>query len=168
MENTDKKTFPDEIAVDPECTFCDQKCSNRLLACKAGHVYCVECFRSSIQADINKGINRPVCNFNCQQQFTSDALENGPTEQQKSIITREETSTDSTEDANDSESNFKRCHGCKAPYVRGDGCNKIICTRCYATWCDVCNESKLEKGHFTTDPKEEPDKCPYWPTTDNS
>ncbi|KAI3322115.1 hypothetical protein HD806DRAFT_536582 [Xylariaceae sp. AK1471] len=51
-----------------------------------------------------------------------------------------------------SEALIRRCNNCQNPFVKQDGCNKIMCTKCRTMQCDVCRKTIKDYSHFN-DPK---------------
>ncbi|KAI8632465.1 hypothetical protein F5Y19DRAFT_462895 [Xylariaceae sp. FL1651] len=47
-----------------------------------------------------------------------------------------------------SEALIRRCNNCKNPFVKQDGCNKIMCTKCRTMQCDVCRQTIKDYTHF--------------------
>ncbi|KAK4211547.1 hypothetical protein QBC37DRAFT_375899 [Rhypophila decipiens] len=43
---------------------------------------------------------------------------------------------------------IRKCNKCKTPYVKLDGCNKIICSKCRAIQCYICQQTIKDYTHF--------------------
>lgn len=62
---------------------------------------------------------------------------------------------------------IRSCKKCKVRILKGDGCNKVVCTNCYSTICDYCGEdiSKTKYEHFDSEHRGLPigkGKCPLY------
>ncbi|KAI1095048.1 hypothetical protein F5B19DRAFT_443173 [Rostrohypoxylon terebratum] len=47
-----------------------------------------------------------------------------------------------------SEALIRKCNKCQHPYVKLDGCNKVMCTRCRTLQCYVCRKTINSYNHF--------------------
>jgi len=58
---------------------------------------------------------------------------------------------------------IRTCNKCKVRILKEDGCNKVICTSCYAVLCDYCGNdiTKAMYNHFDN----EGGRAPHGPTT---
>jgi hypothetical protein len=45
---------------------------------------------------------------------------------------------------------LKFCPCCKAPCIKNNGCNKMLCTVCNSKWCWLCKEIDIEYDHYNT------------------
>ncbi|KAI1486651.1 hypothetical protein F5X96DRAFT_681852 [Biscogniauxia mediterranea] len=43
---------------------------------------------------------------------------------------------------------IRRCNTCQNPFVKQDGCNKVVCTKCRTIMCDVCRQTVKDYSHF--------------------
>ncbi|KAI1502393.1 hypothetical protein F5X99DRAFT_417918 [Biscogniauxia marginata] len=43
---------------------------------------------------------------------------------------------------------IRRCNKCQNPFVKQDGCNKVVCTKCRTIMCDVCRQTVKDYSHF--------------------
>lgn len=43
---------------------------------------------------------------------------------------------------------LKFCPQCKTPIKKGDGCNRMTCSQCKATWCWICKKLNIEYNHY--------------------
>jgi len=43
---------------------------------------------------------------------------------------------------------LKFCPQCKTPIKKGDGCNRITCSQCKASWCWLCDKLNIEYDHY--------------------
>ncbi|KAJ3454232.1 hypothetical protein MRS44_018126 [Fusarium solani] len=62
---------------------------------------------------------------------------------------------------------IRRCKGCKVPFMKLDGCNKMTCPseRCNVVQCYICSDV-CDYSHFDPSPdRREPDKCPLYDDT---
>lgn len=41
---------------------------------------------------------------------------------------------------------------CGTPFIKTEGCNKIVCSKCNATMCYVCRANKIDYSHFCSCP----------------
>ena len=67
---------------------------------------------------------------------------------------------------------IRTCSKCKVRILKEDGCNKVICTSCYAVLCDYCGKdiSKVMYNHFDSESGRAPaglitvpgGKCPLY------
>ncbi|KAJ4182981.1 hypothetical protein NW759_017102 [Fusarium solani] len=63
---------------------------------------------------------------------------------------------------------IRRCKGCKVPFMKLDGCNKMTCPseRCNVVQCYICSDV-CDYSHFDPSPdRREPDKCPLYDDTE--
>ncbi|KAB2574963.1 Ubiquitin-protein ligase [Lasiodiplodia theobromae] len=42
----------------------------------------------------------------------------------------------------------RTCNGCKMPFMKSDGCNKMTCASCHHTQCYICSKSVTGYEHF--------------------
>ncbi|KAI2467164.1 hypothetical protein F4781DRAFT_324895 [Annulohypoxylon bovei var. microspora] len=47
-----------------------------------------------------------------------------------------------------SEAVIRKCNNCKHPYMKSEGCNKVVCTRCGTKQCYVCRKTITDYKHF--------------------
>jgi len=62
---------------------------------------------------------------------------------------------------------LRECPGCRVPFVKSDGCNKIVCTniQCRMTSCYVCRQSLSRTdpyAHFDRNRNGAGGKCKVW------
>lgn len=46
------------------------------------------------------------------------------------------------------EGKLKFCPRCKAPCIKYNGCNKMVCGSCHVKWCWLCTEPDIDYDHF--------------------
>ncbi|WVR04125.1 hypothetical protein IAU60_001124 [Kwoniella sp. DSM 27419] len=63
-----------------------------------------------------------------------------------------------------SEALIRRCPKCAKPYVKDDGCNKIICSKCRTMSCYICQRQIQDYTHFNEGPggSKGNGNCPLW------
>lgn len=68
-----------------------------------------------------------------------------------------------------SEAIIRKCFHCKKRFIKGDGCNKMVCS-CGAQMCYFCQMPITGYEHFSEkqflDYKDEKGKCPLWSNSD--
>lgn len=45
---------------------------------------------------------------------------------------------------------LKFCPGCKAPCIKNNGCNKMICGACNVKWCWLCKDTNIDYNHYNS------------------
>ena len=45
---------------------------------------------------------------------------------------------------------LKFCPDCKAPSIKNNGCNKMICSNCNVIWCWLCLTTQIDYDHYNT------------------
>jgi hypothetical protein len=45
---------------------------------------------------------------------------------------------------------LKFCPGCKAPCIKHNGCNKMVCIVCNKKWCWICTTLDIDYDHYNT------------------
>jgi hypothetical protein len=43
---------------------------------------------------------------------------------------------------------LKFCPQCRAPCIKNNGCNKMLCTFCNVKWCWICKDSDIDYDHY--------------------
>ncbi|KAH9883625.1 hypothetical protein F4778DRAFT_775109 [Xylariomycetidae sp. FL2044] len=62
---------------------------------------------------------------------------------------------------------IRTCNKCKNPFIKQDGCNKIICTKCHTIQCDVCRKTVKDYSHFNDAGRGgKIGQCPLFDTTE--
>ena len=46
---------------------------------------------------------------------------------------------------------LKFCPRCKAPCIKHNGCNKMVCGGCHVKWCWLCKEIGIDYVHFNSE-----------------
>ncbi|KAI1462140.1 hypothetical protein F4805DRAFT_195364 [Annulohypoxylon moriforme] len=66
-----------------------------------------------------------------------------------------------------SEALIRKCNKCKHPYVKLEGCNKVMCTRCRTLQCYVCRQTIVSYNHFNdTSRGGQEGRCPLYDQTE--
>jgi hypothetical protein len=106
-----------------------------------------------IEVDINYVHNNIVCHGGCKLSWCRNCLIT-PYHNLKSCI-EVETENKSTENGKliselVEKGKLKFCPQCRAPCIKQDGCNKMICPVCALKWCWICKKDNIDYDHYNT------------------